>query len=889
MIPADQNRHSQLIHIFSDIYRHMLAEDNLPNLLQGICDRLITKSINNSAWIVLTDKNSGNIITAEAGLGEYFKPIMAKLKDGIVPDCGNKVFGQKSGVVNLCEECTCDACLCHENKPDGIPVSASISCRPDLFGFLVFQPPQGIFPEDNELQETSKLAKSISIALHKLIIAMESKQNEEELSQLEERFNLALHASQAGLWDWNIKTGKMYTSPNRTKFLDYRNNRKEESTAPWEGRIHPIDKPKVLAILNDHLAGNIKEYRSEYRVKNDNGQWRWFQDKGKVVERDKQNMPVRMTGTHQDITQQKEKDESLNMVQQQLHEAVKGERTFLQSVIDGANDPVIAIDMEYNVLLLNSTAATIMGVNPEKARQKKCFEIFHNSNKPCTDKRYPCPVKQIKSTGKPSTLLHNPLHGNGINNTFELEVSPLRDKDNQLCGIIEVARDISDRLRIEQELRESRSRLYKLAHHDTLTGLPNRLLFRDRLERAVTKAQRNKSMVAIMFMDLDNFKHINDTLGHDTGDELLIEVASRLKALCRKSDTVARLGGDEFIFMLDDINNPKNVAGIAKKIMASISLPIEIDNHQLNISTSIGISIYPIDSGDIDKVIKCSDLALYQAKDEGRNLFCFYKRDMYVDEFPVPLLEVQLPEAVQQEQFFVEYQPQFELQSEKLVGLEALVRWDHPDHGVIPPREFISIAEDSGLMQALGKWIIQEVCVQLDTWALAGFEPVPVTINVTPNQILDPDFVPLITQLIQNYNLTPDLIEIELDESNVSEDLEETISCLTEISRFGIKLAIDNFGTGDITLDYIDHFPLDRLKIDHSLIRNVTSDKNMAKTVSLIVLLASNLGITVLAEGVETEEQLTFLQGLNCHQAQGFLFAKPQSAADIEILLSPVT
>jgi diguanylate cyclase (GGDEF)-like protein/PAS domain S-box-containing protein len=865
----------------------MLAEENLPNLLQGICDKLIDKSINLSAWIVLIDKNTGNTLTAEAGLGNYFTPVLNQLKNGIIPSCGKKVIGQKSGVAALCTNCTCDACLCHENKPDGTPVSLSIRCRPDLQGFLVCQPPAGITPDKEELAELALLSQSIGIALHKIISAVESKQKEEELRRLEERFDLALHASQAGLWDWNIKTGEMHTNPNRTKILDYRKNIEKEGPAPWEGLIHPDDKIKVLALLNNHLAGEINEYRIEYRVKGKDGKWQWFLDKGKVVERDELNMPVRMTGTHQNITGQKERDESLAMVQQQLHETLKGERTFLQSIIDGANDPVIAIDMDYNILLINATAAQIMGVNSKESRQQKCYKVFHKSDAPCTDIRFPCPIKKIKQSGKPVTMLHNPLHGNGINNTFELEVSPLKDQKNKLTGIIEIARDISDRLRIEEELKESKSRLYKLAHHDTLTGLPNRLLFRDRLIQAVAKAQRNKNFIAILFMDLDKFKQINDTLGHDTGDQLLIEASRRLRSQCRKSDTVARLGGDEFIFMLDDINEPKDAARIAKKIMAALTLPMQIEGHQLFISTSIGIAIYPIDSDDIDQVIKCADIALYQAKDAGRNSYKFYKQEMYVDEYPVPLLEIQLPDALHMEQFIIEYQPQFDMYSRKLIGLEALLRWNHPEHGIIPPKDFIGIAEDAGLIGAIGKWVLQEVCDQIDAWKLANLEPVPVTINVTLEQILDPDFIPLISQLIQNYNLTPELIEIELAESSISEDLEETIFNLKQISRFGIRLAIDNFGTGDKGLDYLKRFPLDRLKIDHSLIRNIVHDKYMARIVSVIILLANNLGITVLAEGIEQEDQITFLKELNCEQIQGFLLAKPQSAADIEKILSP--
>ncbi len=885
MIPVRSNRHYQFVNVLADVYRHMLAEEDLPDLLQGICDRLIEKNININAWVALVDKKADNIVTAEAGLGEYFAPIADQLKEGIIPECGAKVLGEKSGFAALNPDCTCNTYFQHNNGANGIPVSLSIYCDPSLYGFLIIQPPQGITIAEDELEELTKLSKSIGIALHRLFSAIDCKSREDQLQQLEERFDLALHASQAGLWDWNIKTGEMHTSPNKVKSIDPQES-SAKSPIPWKDLIHPDDKAKVLSSLNDHLTGKLKTYRVEYRLKGDDGEWRWFIDKGKVVERDEHNVPLRMTGAHQDITLRKKDDAALSLVQQQLHERVIGERTFLQSVIDGASDPVITIDLDYNILLINAAAGKIMGVDPQEARKQKCYKVFHKNDLPCRDKRFPCPVQHIQESGRPVTLLHNPLHGNNINNTFELEVSPLKDKVDSLCGIIEVARDISDRLRIEEELRESKTRFYKLAHHDILTGLPNRLLFRDRLERAVAKSLRNESLIAIMFMDLDRFKHVNDTLGHDTGDRLLIEVSKRLTSQCRKSDTVARLSGDEFIFMLDDITNPRDVAGIAKKIMTAIVEPIQIEAHRLFISTSIGISIYPLDAEDMDQVIKCADQALYRAKGEGRNTFKFYQEDLYVEEESMPLLEVQVPDALQMEQFMLEYQPQFDLYSGKLIGLEALLRWNHPDHGVIMPGEFINVAEEAGMMQAIGKWVMQEVCDQIDTWRLEGLAPVPVTINVTLEQLLDPDFVSLVSGLIQNYNLTPELIEIEVTEASIGDDLEEVVSILRRISQFGVRLAIDNFGVSDIALDYLEYFPLDRIKIDQSLVRNIVNDKNMAKIVSVIILLAHNLGITVLAEGIEHQDQLDLLKELNCEQVQGFLLAKPQIVAEIEKLLS---
>ncbi|WP_457573281.1 diguanylate cyclase domain-containing protein [Desulfolithobacter sp.] len=622
-ITAQQRQQQVLLAVLS-VYRFLIAERDLPSLLQGICDRLVGQGLNLSAWMVLLDDAHGGIITAETGLGDVFAPVMDNLRQGVLPACGLKALDQQGGAAWFCPGTSCENCSLPRRQEAGNAITVPIRCRQNLFGFLVIQTPKGLQVTDEELGLVADLAESIGQALHNLLRLEESRLREKELQRIEERFELALHASDAGLWDWNIKTGEMFTSPCRKGFLDYRESGTSPGSTSWEGLIHPDDKARVLQVLNDHLAGKTEEYRIEYRIRKEDGTWRWFLDCGRVVERDEQGMPVRMTGTHQDITLQKEQAEILVRVQRQLHDAVERERTFLQTVIDGAADSVMVIDMDYTVLLINATAARIMKVDSGEARGKKCYKLFHGSDVPCTDKRYPCPIQAVQESGSRVTLIHNPLHGNNINNTFEIEVTPLRDATGRIRGIIEVARDITDRLRIEKELRESQSKLYQLAHHDILTGLPNRLLFRDRMKQAVAKAQRHKSRVAILFLDLDKFKDINDTLGHDVGDQLLVEVARRLQQQCRRSDTVARFGGDEFVFILDEIKDRNGAAVVAEKILKAMSEPVRVGCHTLHITTSIGIALYPDHSEDMDQVMKYADMALYQAKAEGRNNYRFY-------------------------------------------------------------------------------------------------------------------------------------------------------------------------------------------------------------------------------------------------------------------------
>jgi len=766
-------------------------------------------------------------------------------------------------------------------------VTVAIRCRNGLTGFLVLEVPAQTEIESPELEVIGQLSDSLAQALRRLFADEEARQREHELKRVEERFELALYASQAGLWDWNIKSGEMYTSHDQKESLDYRDENGQGGLAALQGRIHPDDQDKVLEVLNEHLAGKTDEYRIEYRVKGRDGKWKWFLDRGRVVERDGNSMPVRMTGTHQDITRQKKQEEALAAVQRQLHDAVDHERSFLQTVIDGAADPVMAIDLEYNVLLMNKVAQEVLHVDTVlwQREGKKCYQLFAGQEQPCTDLQYPCPVQEVQRCQRAVTFLHNFYHGNGINNTFELEVSPLLDQEGKLYGVIEVARDVTDRLRIEKELRESRSRLYRLAHHDVLTGLPNRLLFKDRFEQAIFKVRRKGGKVAILFLDLDKFKEVNDTLGHDVGDALLIEVAARFQRQCRQSDTVARIGGDEFVFILEEIENRSNAEVVAGKIMEAVERPVQIHEHELQISTSIGIALYPDDADDIDGVIKCADTALYQAKEEGRNGYKMYHAEMAQGQRDLHLRERQMAEALEKEQFFLEYQCQLDLQSRKIVGLEALLRWKHPEQGVLYPRDFLLRAEESGLIVDLGQWVLQAVCRQIVCWQEEHIIPVPVAINISSHQLRHAGLQTMVVETLKSYGIPADLLEIEIDEAALTEGYHScNLLGLEEIGRLGVRLAVEDFGRGRFSLGDLQRLPLSRLKIDSSFMARL-SEVNIAVIVDAIIVLAHNLGITVLAEGVEQEEQLQFLLEHNCDQAQGYYLARPAGVEIVSALL----
>ena len=855
--------------------RFLLGERDLPTLLQGFCDHLTDSGLYRSTLIVLCDQDSGGMITAETGLGDRTSQVMAPLRQGRLPACGARVLAADGNEAVLCAACDCDICPASESQLTAQALCAPLRCGPSLAGFLLVRLPEGIQPEPAEYEIVAELAGSLTQSLRQLFAAEVAKQRELELTRAEERYELALHATQAGLWDWNIRTGEMYTSPDQREYLDYRAGGETLGTL---GRvIHPEDKDRVLAVLNEHLLGKSEEYRIEYRVRDRDDEWAWYLDRGRVVERDANNMPVRMTGTHQNITLQKKQEQAVTAVQRQLHDRVDRERSFLQTVIDSAGDPVMVIDLDFNLLLINRAAAWLFlgGEDTAAMEGRKCYQLFCNAYRPCRDNRYPCPVEAVRNSRQQVKLIHNPYHGNNINNTFELEVSPLRDDHGELYGIIEVARDITDRLRIEEELRASQSHLYRLAHHDSLTGLPNRLLFKDRLNQAAMKAMRRHTSVAVLFLDLDRFKLINDTLGHDVGDALLIEVAGRLERQCRQYDTVARLGGDEFVFVLEDIGRPEDAASIAGKILESFARPIVAGGHELQVSTSIGIALFPRDDGDIEGVIKCADVALYAAKEQGRNTFLLYREGMGRDSRRPQLRQEHFREALEHGQFLLEYQPQHEVSSGRVVGLESLLRWRHPRMGLQPPEAFIAEAAECGLLGTITTWTLETVAEHLCLWRERQIPIRPVTVHVATRQLLDADFLPQIERVVADRGIEPGLLVFELRERTIAEASGPLWERILEIGRLGFPLAVNDAGSGPGCLARLARLPLHRLAVCRQLVAGMLDDAHAARLVAALIGLGHSLGTMVVAPGVEQEAQLRFLREHGCDLVQGTLLSAP--------------
>ncbi len=442
-----------------------------------------------------------------------------------------------------------------------------------------------------------------------------------------------------------------------------------------------------------------------------------------------------------------------------------------------------------------------------------------------------------------------------------------------------------DAAALAEQIQLAKNELDFQASHDVLTKLPNRALLAERLQQAIDLAHGRHGKMAIMFVDLDRFKHINDSLGHAVGDKLLQKIAASLVACVRSSDTVSRQGGDEFVLLLPHIDDASDAAAIAEKILRTMALPYEVDNHLLHVGVSIGISLYPEHGVDAAMLISNADIAMYQTKDAGRNHFTFFAPYMNARAVLRQSTEAGLRLALSRDEFVLHYQPKIALGSGAMVGVEALIRWQHPQRGLLAPHHFVSIAEECGLILPLGRWVLRQACEQAITWSLGGCAPLVMAINMSPLEFVAANFIANLRQTLADTGLPPECLELELTEGMLMRDAAVSNRLLQDIASLGIKLAIDDFGTGYSSLSYLSQFPIHTLKIDRSFVSQMSSNCDDATIVSAVIGMGKNLNKRVIAEGVETREQYAFLQAQGCDEAQGFFFGRPTDAAGIAALL----
>jgi diguanylate cyclase (GGDEF)-like protein/PAS domain S-box-containing protein len=480
-------------------------------------------------------------------------------------------------------------------------------------------------------------------------------------------------------------------------------------------------------------------------------------------------------------------------------------------------------------------------------------------------------------------------HRDGTLHTYLMLKFPLRDEQGQIFSVCSICTDITERKMAEDAVREQQSRLNFMAFHDVLTGLPNRSLFYDRLNHGLSRAQRNRSKLALMMIDVDRFKSINDTLGRDAGDQLLKIVAQKVAKSLRKTDTVARIGGDEFIVVLENIASVADARRVATKLLGCLAEPIEVAGELVQSSASIGISVYPQDGNAADELLKRADIAMHKAKESGRNNFLYYTEGMDSSAVRFLVVEKDLRIAIDEDQLCLYYQPQVDLQTGDLVGVEALVRWKHPQRGLIAPSHFIPLAEETGLIVPLGEWLLRKAAEQQKRWMASGKYVGKIAVNLSPRQLRQRDFAERLDQILKEVDLPPRYLELEITETSAMEHAGETINMLTKLNQMGLSLAIDDFGTGYSSLAYLKRFPIQKLKIDRSFIHDIHTDQNDASIANSIIGLAHNMMLNVVAEGVENEQQASWLRKRGCDQAQGYLYAQPIPAEKLERFFSAGT
>jgi len=558
-----------------------------------------------------------------------------------------------------------------------------------------------------------------------------------------------------------------------------------------------------------------------------------------------------------------------------IEEKLSDEKERAQVTLNCIGDAVICTDIEGNITFLNLVAERLTGWPLIDVAGKPMADAFQIVDA-ATRKTTPDPMEKSVVQDRAGTLPPNCIliRRDGKEVFIEDSVAPIHDRDGNVTGSVLVFRDVSAARALAAQIAHS-------AEHDPLTDLPNRLLLNDRLEQAIAMAARIHGKLAVLFLDLDGFKHINDSLGHPTGDRLLQSVATRLRECVRAPDTVSRQGGDEFIVLLQDVHKGEDAAIAANRILDAVALPHFIDHRELHVTTSIGVSLYPGDGRDVETLIKNADTAMYQAKEGGRQEYKFFRPEMNVRAVERQSIEADLRSALERNEFMLHYQPKIDLRTGAITGTEALIRWPRPGRGMVPPLQFIPIAEDCGLILPIGAWVLREACTQAKAWSDAGLPPMTMAINVSAIQFRSEGFLKRMFATISEVGLDPQYLEVEITESVLMKHAEVATTILHDLRDKGVRVSLDDFGTGYSSLSYLRKFPLDTLKIDQSFVRQIAPNAEEAAIVNAIISMGQSLNLRVIAEGVETEDDLAFLKAHNCDEAQGYLFSRPLPAGDL--------
>jgi diguanylate cyclase (GGDEF)-like protein/PAS domain S-box-containing protein len=550
-----------------------------------------------------------------------------------------------------------------------------------------------------------------------------------------------------------------------------------------------------------------------------------------------------------------------------------------QVTLNCIGDAVVCTDISGNITFLNLVAEKMTGWPSDEAAGRPMGEVFRIQDA-VTHETTPNPMDVAVGL---NTTVHLPLNcilirRDGLETPIEDSVAPIHDRQGKATGAVIVFRDVSAARAVAEQMAHS-------AQHDFLTGLPNRMLLNDRVNQAIALAGRHSKKLAVLFLDLDGFKHINDSLGHAIGDKLLQSIAKRLVSCVRRSDTVSRQGGDEFVVLLSEMEHEEDAAISALRILGAVAQAHSIDQHDLHLTASIGVSVHPDDGLDAETLIKNADTAMYQAKENGRQSYQFFKPAMNVRAVERQSIEESLRRALERKEFSLHYQPKVKLATGEITGAEALLRWTHPTRGLVSPATFIPVAEDCGLILPIGRWVLREACEQARTWLDAGLPLGTIAVNISSMEVRNNSFLESVFATLSETGLDPKSLELELTESVLMKRAESAASVLKSLRAQGVQIAVDDFGTGYSSLSYLSKFPIDALKIDQSFVRQITTAPDDTTIVTAVISMGRSLKLRVVAEGVETREELEFLRTHQCHEAQGYYFSRPVLPDQFAMLL----
>jgi diguanylate cyclase (GGDEF)-like protein/PAS domain S-box-containing protein len=547
--------------------------------------------------------------------------------------------------------------------------------------------------------------------------------------------------------------------------------------------------------------------------------------------------------------------------------------------LNSIGDAVVSSDAAGQITYLNVIAERLTGWALEEAMGRTLEDVFRIVD---AETREPVQNPMLLAIRDDKTVALKPncvlVRRDGIESPIEDSSAPIHDRYGTVTGAVMVFHDVS-------VARAMTLKMSYLAQHDSLTDLPNRVLLNDRLNEAIHLSSRYRRKLAVIFLDIDHFKHINDSLGHVVGDRLLQSVARRLFTCVRSSDTVSRQGGDEFVVLLWEEREVLDAALTATRILEAIRLPHHIEEHELHVTASIGIVTYPEDGTDAETLLKRADLAMYHAKDAGRDSFQFFKLEMNARAIERQSIEENLRHAIERNELELHYQPRLDLATGEVIGAEALIRWNHPERGLVPPEEFISVAEDCGLIVPIGRWVLREACRQARAWQVSGLPALSISTNISSVELRSPGFVGGLRSILMETGMEPRLLELEMTESVLIDQSRHVADVLRELKEFGVRLALDDFGTGYSSLTHLKRFPIDTLKIDRSFVRDLATDGDGASIVTAMIGMGANLHIQVVAEGVETRQQLEILMEHGCQQAQGYYFGRPVPGEEFSLRL----